>query len=81
MAKPFSATGNKSICDKTNDELKKHLPDYQKGTRGMFRKLVSKLETAKTNAQRALRDSESNQTDNPSTCIHILVSYLQSLEK
>lgn len=81
MAKPFSATGNKSICDKTNDELKKYLPDYQKGTRGMFRKLVSKLETAKTNAQRVLRDSESNETDNPSTCIHILVSYLQSLEK
>ena len=80
-AKPLSATGNKSICDKTNDELKRHLPGYQKGALGMFRKLISKLETAKTNAQRALRDSESNQTDNPSTCIHILVSHLQSLKK
>lgn len=80
-AKPFSASGNKSICDKTNDELKKHLPDYQKGALGIFRKLVSKLDTAKINAQRSLRDSESNQTDNPSTSVHILVHYLQNLKK
>lgn len=81
MVRPFSETGNKSICDNTIEELKKYLPDYQKGIRGIFRKLVSKLETAKTNAQRALKDSESTQTDNPSTCIHILVSYLQNLKK
>lgn len=79
--KPLRATGDKSICDKTNDELKRHLPAYQKGAPGIFRELISKLETAKINAQRALRDSESNQTDNPSTFVHILVSYLQSLKK
>lgn len=81
--KPFSASGNKSICDKTTEELKikGRLPDYQKGALGIFEKLISRLETAKTNAQRALRDSESNQTDNPSTRIHILVNYLQSLKK
>lgn len=81
--KPFSASGNKSICDKINEELKRkgRLPDYQKGALGIFEKLISKLGTAKTNAQRALIDSESNKTDNPSTYVHILVDYLQNLKK
>ncbi len=81
-SKPFIASGNKSICDKTNEELKikGRLPDYQKGALGIFEKLISGLETAKINAQRALKDSESNQTDNPSTRVHILVNYLQSLK-
>lgn len=82
-AKPFSASGNKSICDRTNEQLKikGRLPDYQKGALGIFEKLISRLETAKTNAQRALKDSEFNQTDNPSTYVHILVDYLQNLKK
>lgn len=38
------------------------------------------LESAKTNAQKALDESNANQTDNPSTIIHKLVSCLQHLK-
>lgn len=77
---PFDATGNKSAGDKTVDELKKHSLSYQKGDQGIFRKLVSKLEFAKTNAAKALQEAKDNQTDNPSTVIHELVNYLQNLK-
>lgn len=79
-AKPFNAIGNKSSGDGTIDKLKEYLPEYQKGNLGIFRKLVLKLESAKTNAQRAIDESIANQTDNPSTIIHKLVSCLQNLK-
>ncbi len=77
---PFDATGNKSAGDKTVDELKKHPLNYQKGDQGVFKKLVSKLEFAKTNAAKALQEAKANQIDNPSTVIHELVNYLQNLK-
>jgi len=76
---PFDASGNKSAGDKTIDELRKYLPDYQKSDKGIFNRLFLKLEDAKTNSLRALDESNANQTDNPSTHIHELVDCLQNL--
>ena len=45
----------------------------------MFGTLEDSLEQAKANAARALTDAEATEALNPSTEIHLLVEYLQSL--
>lgn len=78
--KPIVSAGNKSVCDRIVDELRRYQPDYQKGDQGVFKKYMSKLKFAKTNATKALQETKRNQTDNPSTVIHELVNYLQNLK-
>lgn len=62
-------------------ELKKHIPDYEKSNRNMFQQLVEKLPFAIKNAEKSLAEAEKNQTDNPTTKVHLLVEYLQELKK
>lgn len=77
---PFVAAGNESAGDRTIDELKNYLPNYQKSEQGLFTQLAPKLDFAKANAQHTLTAAIANQTDNPSTYIHELVEYLQNLK-
>lgn len=62
-------------------ELKKYIPDYEKSNRNMFQQLVEKLPFAIKNAEKSLAEAEKNQTDNPTTKVHLLVEYLQQLKK
>ncbi|MCF6346619.1 MAG: RloB family protein [Thiomicrorhabdus sp.] len=41
---PYCKTENKSICDKVIQELKLYLPDYEKGTSGLFVSLLDKMD-------------------------------------
>ena len=59
---------------------KEGMEQYDKGDKGTFNMLLPHLDTAKRNATRVLAASESNETDNPSTHIHSLVNYLQTIK-
>jgi hypothetical protein len=61
--------------------LEHYLPDYNKGAKGLFEKLLDRLETAKKHAAQSLAAANANSTDNPSTRVHELVAYLQQLKK
>lgn len=56
------------------------MPDYAKGNRGTYQALRDRLEIAKQNAARGLDEAQANGTDNPTTCVHMLVHYLQSIK-
>ena len=62
-------------------ELKAYLPDYQKGANHIFTMLLGQLDHAKHNAERSLRAAKASQTDNPTTRIHELVSFLQAIKR
>ena len=75
---PYSRT-SKSPCTNCIEELRRHIPDYEKASQGLFEKLIGLLETAKGNATKVLADVERTGESNPSTEIHLLVEYLQML--
>lgn len=67
-------------CENCTKDLRKHLPDYEKNTIGLFGTLVHRLGDAKQRAAAALRDAEATGNPNPSTEVHVLVEYLQTLK-
>lgn len=77
--KPYQKT-SKTPCENCIADLTKHLPEYEKSQPGLFGELVPRLETAKTNAEKALKDVASTGEPNPSTEVHQLVAYLQNLK-
>jgi len=72
-------TGRKSAGDQVLAKLKQYIPDYQKAEKGHFIALKDQLPFAIANARRVCQTAEKNETDNPSTQVHVLVEYLQSL--
>ncbi|MGL4860854.1 MAG: RloB family protein [Enterobacteriaceae bacterium] len=74
-ALPDNSSGKQVLA-----ELKNYLPDYEKGAQTIFSNLVNQLEQARHRAERALQESERNQTDNPSTRVHELIQVLQKLK-
>ncbi len=78
--KPYAATGGSSVANEVLKELKGLFPEYAKGNKQIFSSLNGQLEFAEENAARALKASQENYTDNPSTYIHELVGYLQNLK-
>ena len=60
--------------------LKKYLYRYTKRMAGVYKNLEDRLETAKSNAERALSDVAATGTPDPSTEVHLLVAYLQALK-
>ena len=69
-----------SPCRQVLDDLKKHIPRYEKGARNLFDELRERLEYAKTNAPRSLDAARRTGTDNPSTKVHELVDFLQKIK-
>ncbi|MEW8333914.1 MAG: RloB family protein [Candidatus Thiodiazotropha sp.] len=79
---PYTGSGTKSPCDHVLDELKvRGIPDYEKGIKGWHERTRENLDTANHNAIRALAAAEAAGTDNPTTLVHELVSYLQDLSE
>jgi hypothetical protein len=62
-------------------DLRRHIPDYEKGSQDFLIYLVDKTEDAINNAKQLEKFYESSGTDNPSTKIYILVEYLKSLKR
>ncbi|MDY7026254.1 MAG: RloB family protein, partial [Pseudomonadota bacterium] len=77
--KPFEAKGKLSIADTVIKELKQVYPKYKKRSNNVFSDLLPRIEDAKKNAEKVLKQSLTNNTDNPSTRVHELVDYLQNL--
>ena len=78
--KPFDAPLGDSICSRVIEELKKYLPEYQKGDHDIFDRIQNKLDNAITNARQVEQFHQTSGTDNPSTCVHSLVEYLRNLK-
>jgi len=79
--RPFTALSGASACDQVLAELRTFLPRYDKGTANMFPIHFNRLETAKKNAVRAAKSAVESGTDNPTTGVHELVSFLQDIKK
>ncbi len=68
-----------SSADLVIADLKKYLPDYEKGARDIFIHVLSRIEDAIKNAKQLTKFNETSGTDDPSTKVHLLVEYLQEL--
>lgn len=79
--KPFDAPPGDSICSRVIEELKKYLPEYQKGDYDIFGRIQNELDNAIINARLVEQFHKASGTDNPSTCVHSLVEYLRNLKK
>ena len=78
--RPYAPSGNRSAADNCVGDLQQHLTNYAKGNAGVFEALEDQMETAKSNAGRALLDVKATGRCNPSTEVHCLVAYLQALK-
>ena len=78
--RPYAQSGNRTAAQNCARELEQHLPGYTKGMAGVFANLQDRLETAKNNAERGRSDASATGRDDPSTEVHSLVTYLQSLK-
>ncbi|MCL5974826.1 MAG: RloB family protein [Gammaproteobacteria bacterium] len=78
--RPYQSVPGNSAGNQILRELKDYMPDYEKGSGGVFTQLLGQLERAKSFAERSLQESIRNKTDNPCTRVHHLVSDLQSLK-
>ena len=78
--RPYARSGSRTAAQNCVRELMQHLSGYTKGLAGVFVDLQDRLETAKTNAERGRSDASVTGQDNPSTEVHSLVTYLQSLK-
>jgi hypothetical protein len=78
--RPYTDLPGNSAGNQLLRELKGYMAGYEKGTNTVFATLIGELEFAKNNAERALRETEANGTDNPSTRVHELVSFLQLIK-
>jgi len=76
----YSRLPGRSPCTQLISSLKKHLPDYEKGKRGLFEKLRNKLEIAKKNAAKSSEYAKSHGSDKPSTKVHLLVEKLEKMK-
>lgn len=79
--RPYAQLPGASPADQLIDELRRYLPGYTKGQKGLFARLIDQLAGAKVNAERALQIAERSQTDNPSTRVHQLVTFLQQIKE
>lgn len=79
---PFAAAGSKSAGRRVIDSLKKceGFESYEKGlSKAVISALLLRTETAVENSVAALNDVHQTGEANPSTQVHLLVSYLKSL--
>lgn len=77
--KPFTSAGNRSACDNLIRDLRKHLRNYSKGTKGWFNELNNRTDQAISHSEQALQAAYKHGTDNPTTRMHELVKFLLHL--
>ena len=77
---PYGRSGGRSPAENCVEDVRCFLPHYAKAAGGVFFDLEDRLEVAKARAARVLDDARATGAFNPSTEIHELVEYLQSLK-
>lgn len=76
---PHERTQRKSPCDSVIDRVKaKRDGNYTKGSPGLYQSLLPNMGTAMDRAAKSLEAAKANQTDNPSTGIHLLIQALKT---
>lgn len=76
---PYNSLGRKSSGAMALDDVLTHWPEYDKNRLNIFEELLPNLDSAIANAERSLNAAEAVNTDNPSTKVHKLVTYLQNI--
>ena len=79
--KPYSPMSGNSAGNQLLRDLKAKMTTYKKGERGVFYQLLDSIEKAKKYAEKSLQAAQATGTDNPSTHVHELVTYLQEIKK
>ncbi len=79
--RPYASLSSNSAGSQVLTDLRQYLPDYQKGRKSVFIELINQLVLATRNAQKALREAERSGTDNPTTHVHELVSFMRTIKK
>lgn len=79
---PFRALPNNSACNQVLIQLTSNVEmvKYSKGQHGIFEKLINLLDQAKVNANLSLQTAEAVCTDNPTTRVHELITFLQQIK-
>lgn len=72
---------SKSPCERVIESLRRHFPDYHKAGDGVYARLYPHLDTAIANADNALSDAKDSNSDDPSTEMHLLITYLRHLSR
>lgn len=76
----YGRAGNKSPGDQQVSSLREHIPKYGKASVGLFEDLILRLPDAKLNAEWAMGEAVRDGNLNPSTRLHDLISYIESLQ-
>lgn len=79
--RPYSSVAGNSAGNQVISDLRAFMPNYEKGRSRVFTELLGQLERAKSYAENSLSSSIRNNTDNPSTRVHHLISALQQLKE
>lgn len=80
-SRPYKPVGKKSAGDQLVSAVKKYIPDYHKGHKSIFDITKHNLNIAVTRAKKIEKLQRSNRSDNPSTKVYQLVTYLQNIKK
>ncbi len=79
--KAFGTSGASPCDELISTELKKYIPEYEKGNASIMIDLVeNQLGIALAHAKKSFDAAERLGTDNPKTEMHILVEYLKNLK-
>lgn len=79
---PILRQGSKSAAEICTSKLKKYISKYDKAKiQEYFPDLFLKLKTAIEHSRKSLADAEMTESPNPSTNMHELIIFLQSLSK
>ena len=77
VRRPYARTEKASPCDACIRDLRKHLPNYNKGDESTFDDLWHLLDEAIENGRKAAADAEATGERDPSTEVHELVRRLR----
>jgi hypothetical protein len=77
----FEPLKGNSAGNQVLERLKGHMPNYGKGSKGVFAELIGLLPDAITHAERLEKAAEASGSDNPLTLVHQLVVALQTLKE
>ena len=81
VRRPYARKEKASPCDACIRDLRKHLPDYNKGDKSTFGDLWHLLDEAIENGRKVAADAEATSERDPSTEVHELVRRLRLLSK
>jgi len=81
--KPYEPLINNSVGDQVINDLKAYMPDYKKKQEGLYSYFneLDLISAAKEHSKRIFEASKKSGDINPSTNVHELVEYLESLKK